>query len=389
MIDNPRLSVHYLVIKTRHEVAEVAVRLGEREPTVTKPQPDVLVVEVQDDDDGALKIAAGERDFELPPELLTRHLAASPEAAIPIVISDVHAPHQSPFTPRVDPDLHAKPLPHDAVIAGGPDGTPLPVNAVGQKQTDSFLATNRPLGAEDLTYGHLRQFETNWEPLGWALDEWIDTFSLGPFEDTVEGGIDISSGGRRETFGAGSTSKGSRSESLGQTSVREAMQTALEADSQARRLSAGVGGPPKGAAPLTNPLMALAQNVIGSFQVNFEKATTSVRGGLDADLSRDVVNNIEQETSQKRSRSNESLASLANAWRETRRLRAVRNLSQGRAENLALFSVVRQWLVTTVEAPPQQIVLIKAARARHAVRTGGPAVAPRRAGRRPARLETG
>jgi len=138
------------------------------------------------------------------------------------------------------------------------------------------------------------------------------------------------------------------------------MRTAMAADSRSRGWSAGVSGSPEGAAALANPLLALAQGVVGTFQVNFENATTSVRGGLDADLSRDVVNRIEQETSQQRARNNESLARVANAWRETRRLRALRNLGPGRSENLALFSVVRQWLVTTVEAPPQKIVLIKA-----------------------------
>ena len=109
-----------------------------------------------------------------------------------------------------------------------------------------------------------------------------------------------------------------------------------------------------------NPVLALAQSVVGAFQLSFENATTSVRGGLEADLSPDVVSRLEQETSQQRARSNESLASVANAWRETRRLRALRNLGSGRSENLALFSVVHQWLVTTVETPPQKIVLIKA-----------------------------
>jgi hypothetical protein len=86
----------------------------------------------------------------------------------------------------------------------------------------------------------------------------------------------------------------------------------------------------------------------------------ALHGGLDADLRNDVISRLEQATTTQRVASNESLARTANAWGEARRLRALRNLGVGRSENLALFSVVRQWLVSTVETPAKSIVLIKA-----------------------------
>ncbi len=362
LLDNPE-RMRYLVIKTRADSPGIVVLLGDREPTVKQPERGVLVVEVEEADDSAtLKIDSDAGAFTFPPERLEWHLAASPEGAIPIVISDAHVPRPSAFAPRVDPEVHAKPLGRDAVIAGWPgDGTPLPVNVVGSKQTDSFLATDARLGTSgDYVYGNLRQFETTWEPLGWALDQWISTLSLGPFEDTVESGFDVTRHGRRVSSDASRTTSGTYGRTASETSVDEAMRIDTEADLQSRGWSLGVGGPPKGAAASTNPLLALAQGLVGTFQLNLANATTSVRGGQDANLSRDVVNRIEQEASEERARNNQSLANVAGEGHETRRLRALRNLGPGRTENLALFSVVRQWLVTTVEAPAQAVILIRA-----------------------------
>jgi len=320
----------------------------------------VLVVELGDADVGTgLEIASGEGSHLLSADLVNRYAAPTPEGATPLLITDVHIPKPSTVTPRVNERL-AKPLTDDCVIAGGPDGTPLPINFVGQKLTASYLSTNGPLAGDDFLCGHLREFETFWEPLGWALDEWIETLSLAPFEDTVQSGIDLSSDGRRQTNDASRTRIEDFGETVTDSSATEAMRTAMSADVSSRGRSGSIGGPAKGVAAPANPVLALVHGLTGAFQFGFENASSSMRGGLQGDLRTDVVSRLQQGTSQQRATNNESLASVVSAWRESRRLRAIRNLGEGSSENLAVFSVVRQWLVSTVEAPPKAVVLIKA-----------------------------
>jgi hypothetical protein len=126
---------------------------------------------------------------------------------------------------------------------------------------------------------------------------------------------------------------------------------------RSRGWAAALEGPPDAAS--AGPLGALARGLLGTFQVNVGSAGTTMSGAIDGDLRNDVVSVLQQETTRQRASTNEFLASTVNALGETRRLRAVRNLDAGRAVNLALFSVARQWLVSTVEGATRPVVLIK------------------------------
>lgn len=363
--------MRYLVIITQGEPAPSSVRHRDRELKTEELDNGELVVELEDDAEEADEPLEIDGRFIVPSEVFRPHLARSAAGATPLPLTESWIPQRSDFPTRIGP-WNVKAVQDGAVVAGSADGAP-PLNLVAEKQTDTFLATDAPLGGEQVAFGNLRQFETYWEPLGWALDEWIGTFSLAPFEDTVHSGVDVSSGGSRTDSGRLDDASRATAATTSDVASEEAQRTKIEAESRSRGWSAGVGGPPPaGSAPTTggaltsaalavaNPALALAKSVVGTFQVNVENATTSLSGGMEADLSKHVTSRLEQDATQRRAASNESLARVANAWTESRRLRALRNLGEGRSENLALFSVVRQWLVTTVEVRPKRIVFIKA-----------------------------
>lgn len=134
------------------------------------------------------RLTVGRRVFALRPEVLEHYVAGTVEEARPLRMPTRPAseiPFQSSFPTRVQP-RNVRP-PGDTVIAGIPGAEAVPVNAVATKETSHYLAPAQELRMEaDWVPGWLFEFETYWEPLGWALDQWVDTLSLGPFEDTLQ-----------------------------------------------------------------------------------------------------------------------------------------------------------------------------------------------------------
>jgi hypothetical protein len=360
--------MRYLVLKSKDEHVFDEVRLNGVEPTMEREDPEVLVVELpEDDQDANLKIGSEEQGYQLlRAELIDRYAAPTPAAAQPLQISAIgipqpsttvrYMPRQSTFIPRIGPD-DVKPL-DDPFVAGTPDGTGMPINYVDGKTTEIYLVPDKPLGADEYAFGQLRQLDTHWEPLGWALDEWINTTSLAPFEDTVESDLNVASSRGREEVAGAEESDDVRERAAGITSATEAMQLATTAEQSSRDWRATIGGPPEAAS--TQPLAALARQFIGNVQVNFGRTRTASSGALDADLSNQVISHLEQATTKDRLTSNRALESTVNAWAESRRLRALRNLGPGQSVNLALFSVVRQWLVSAVEESRTRVVFIRA-----------------------------
>jgi hypothetical protein len=360
----------FLVLKCVDGPVPDEIRLNGSELSVERVDDDVVVVEVPGDELVELEIGPEGEALLVEPGLARRLAADSAAEATPLLlsgvhsispstwpISDVHVRQPSTFVSRVD-EGHAKRLSDDAVVAGTPGGTGIPVNYVGEKLTASYLSTKEPLSNEAFLFGDLRQFDTYWEPLGWALDEWIGTFSLAPFEDTVESSINVASRGDTQTGGVWGGFESLRADAASAASTTEAMRTASSASVASRGWGIGVGGPADAAS--TNPLVALARGLVGTFQFDFGTARTAVSGAINADLRTDVISRLQQATSWQRASSNQALASSATILGESRRLRAIRNLGPGKSANLALYSVVRQWLVSTVEGPRRKVVLIKA-----------------------------
>lgn len=101
-------------------------------------------------------------------------------------------PTASPFAPRVTVASIADiPTP---TAAGGPADDALPLSGIALKQIANYLTPVNQLRADDdWSLGYLYELESNWEPLGWGLDEWIATIPMGPYEDSVLSETDITS----------------------------------------------------------------------------------------------------------------------------------------------------------------------------------------------------
>ncbi|HEY0519371.1 MAG TPA: hypothetical protein VGC84_07740 [Ilumatobacteraceae bacterium] len=334
------------------------------EPTTVDDTGADVVLGYEDHDvaHDTARLRIGDQDHDLRSGVFANFLAPDPTEAAPLSLiaqPSTDQPFQSTFQTRIRPaDATARAM---LPIGGTPCDQNIPVNAVASKEVNNFLDPSGNLHASTKTAtGFLREYETYWEPLGWAMDEWIDTLSLAPFEDTVVSTVDISSDGSAESDATTTAKDRSAGATSSEGSVKE--KTGIEASSAAsgRGFHAGIGTPSPGTAPLSiNSLASLAQFVTGAAQVGYSSSTISGANGARGDVQREVANRIEQSASIERLQNAAALARSVGKLRESRQLRALRNLAGGSAVNLALFSVVKQWLVTTVEARTRPVLFVR------------------------------
>lgn len=72
----------------------------------------------------------------------------------------------------------------DPRIGGVPGPEPLPVNAVAERVRSIYLSPATDLDSSSgRVAGELLEFESVWEPLGWAVDKWLSTDALAPGSD--------------------------------------------------------------------------------------------------------------------------------------------------------------------------------------------------------------
>lgn len=308
-------------------------------------------------------LRVGGWDFSLQPDILEQHVAADVEAARPVRMPARPAseiPFQSAFPTRVQPK-HVK-LPDDPVVAGLPSGGAIPVNAVSTKETSHYLAPRQTeLRSEaDWVPGWLLEFETYWEPLGWALDEWIDTLSIGPFEDTLQSIAEAATDASAQTGSVISAADRSGLQRESSGAVDESAKLSMESSATEKGLQLGLGMTSSTSAAVSvDPIATLARAVTGAVQLGYSSNAFSSDATTRGELKRTVATRLEQSTTQDRIQNTEALANSLGRLRESRRLRALRNLTVGGTMNLALFSVVRQWIVTTVQARTRPVVFIR------------------------------
>ncbi len=307
-------------------------------------------------------LRVGRRAFALRPEVLEHYVAPNVEAARPLRMparpaSDI--PFQSSFPTRVQP-RHVRP-PGDPVIAGNPGAGAIPVNAVATKETSQYLAPAEELRMEaDWVPGWLLEFETYWEPLGWALDQWVDTLSLGPFEDTLQSVADTSTDASARSGSVTSATDRSGLQRGSSDTADEEANLSMEASATGRGVQLGLGNTSSTSAAVNvNPIETLARAVTGAVQFGYSSSAFSLDAATRGELKRTVATRLEQSTTLDRLQNAEALANSLGRFSESRRLRALRNLTVGGTMNLALFSVVRQWLVTTVQARTRPVVFIR------------------------------
>jgi hypothetical protein len=268
------------------------------------------------------------------------------------------APHASSFRTRQRPDAVADQA--DSPPSAVPGWTPpLPANTVGTRYTSTFLAPDEPLIPTATATGELLEYETHWEPLGWAFDEWIDTISLGPYEDTALSSADLLSTGRSTSRSDQESVDRARAQATSRASTEEIMNQASNATATSRGVQIGLGGINSSSAALTiDPIIALTRAVTGTFQLGFSAGRSNSNATVAADLNRRLTSGIEQASTQARHAQAASLATADHSVRDTRRMRALRNMPGDTTTNLALFSVVRLWLVRTVLARPRPVVFV-------------------------------
>ncbi|MEV5962554.1 hypothetical protein AB0L70_12375 [Kribbella sp. NPDC051952] len=308
-----------------------------------------------------LRLASGGTRVSLPQGLQESIEDPSQSARLFITRPVTDVPYASPFEPRVCAES-AKQMPPPAT-AGVPGDGQMPLSGVATKQLVNYITPALELRPEnDWCPGYLYELESNWEPLGWGLDEWVATVPMAPYEDTVIAEAEISSTSsaltgfkdnrieRRDAFSQGVA--GSREDTLIQAKEQGTL----------RGFTAGLGktSASTGSITLADPLTALVQTVTGAVQLGYATNSSQTESSAAGTLSRDVRNAVEESTRIDRIRAAQDLAESAGSFADRRRLRAIRNSAGPRTLNLGLFSVVRHWLVTTVQSRVRPIVFVRA-----------------------------
>ena len=294
----------------------------------------------------------------LEPYLALNYDAAVPLRAKPMAGQKTETPQPSTFRTRVSYS-EAEDVTRPGLATSPPESPP--INGVATMTISTFLDSDCELRSNtDWDRGWLHEFETYCEPLGWALDEWVDTTSLAPFEDEVRSFADLHNVNRasQDARTAGEESSIAGLEAM--SAVNESTRLSTRQDLRTRQFEAGLSGSPaEAAATAANPIAKIIQSLTGTLQVGYSAASARSSAESRGDLARVLNNQVEQATTRARSINARALADLEGTISENRRLSALKNLGGDRALNVASFSLARQWKVSTVEARKRRIVFVR------------------------------
>lgn len=278
--------------------------------------------------------------------------------ALQLAPNIVLRPQQSAFVTRQRPHAVSwhETLPPAAIPGWSCE---LPPNTVGTKYTSAYLDPGADLQPGNASAGTLLEYETHWEPIGWAFDQWIDTTTMAPNEDTAVSTTAVTS--------MGEASSRADQQSLDETSSRastsaetaELMRQATNATATSRGVQLGVGGSRANGQSLSlDPIVSLTHAVTGTFQLGFSAARSNATADIAGQLSRRLTSGLEEAAAQARRTHAASLATDQRALHNDRRLRALQNLPADATLNLALFSIVRVWLVRTAHVRTRPVVFV-------------------------------
>jgi hypothetical protein len=356
-------AVSDVVEATSGSVVELFVGDQSVPPDVKTPDGQFTFTLPEEETTSNILLRVGERDYRLEPGVLERLSAPDVGNAIPLMVVTQPAsdrPSQSFFQTRIQPkDLKPIEVP---LVAGNPGDDLIPTNSVATKETRNYLEPSVELRAvADWVPGLLYELDTFWEPLGWALDEWIDTISLAPYEDTMHSSADLSTDASARSGSSTVAVDQGTTRTEDEATVEEETEISTNVSAAGRGFQAGVGGTSSGNTTITiDPIASLTRAVTGAVQLGYSSNSFSSSSLGHGDLKREVSNRLEQSTNLDRLQNERAVAGAVGRLRESRRLQAMRNLAGGRALNLAVFSVTRQWLVSTVQARVRPIVFIRA-----------------------------
>ncbi|MEZ0446906.1 hypothetical protein [Cellulomonas sp. ICMP 17802] len=331
------------------EGVEVSVDAGTEPVSATTDDTGQAVVELDDAVDAETVMLITAPGFQS----RRSSVADAISAGAPITIS--HAPERDSFAFRVDPRVES-----NRERAGGePPVGRFPTNGVSTSYTLHQLTPLAELGP-GVARGRLTRFRTYWEPLGWALDDWVSTRHLAPAEDSLVSAVIARSSARSDAAGRSSDEWRHEAHSRSLATTSEAMRVAFTSRSHARGIDLGLGGSRTTSTnPALNPVAALISEVAGAFQVGVTNATAEAEVDSGAEVGRRISAGIDEAAGQLRAAALESLASTSNEVTDDRTLRALRSTSTHAATNLAAYSVVRQWLVSTVELDRRDVLLVE------------------------------
>lgn len=265
-------------------------------------------------------------------------------------------PQASTFPTRVSYS-EEKDVPRPGLATSPP--APPPINGVATMSVSTFLDSDHELRTTtDWEQGWLLEYETYCEPLGWALDEWIDTTSLAPFEDAIRSSADVHNVNRASQDAHTAAAEAANAVLAGQSAVNESTQLSTQQQLRTRQFDLSAS-PAETATAAANPLAKIIQSLTGTLQVGFSASSARTSAQARGDLARVLNNQVEQATSRARSINARALADLEGTTSEDRRLSALQNLGGNRALNLASFSLARQWKVSTVEARKRRVIFVR------------------------------
>lgn len=204
--------------------------------------------------------------------------------------------------------------------------------------------------------GELIEIEAVWEPLGWVVEDWVETIAVAPSEHTAIS--DMAVDGTSRTVGAAADEVRSRagSDESSTVSTQDVMQMATNVLTSGSGVYAGLNREPS--VTSVDPVASLAQAVTGTLQLGYSSARATTAAEYGGDVRRELESAIQRVTTQLRSSRSRLSSDSVGRLLEQRRLRVIRNPSVAHTLNLAVFSVARQWRVRTREARRAPVVFV-------------------------------
>ncbi len=248
----------------------------------------------------------------------------------------------------------------DPRLGGVPGAEPLPVNAVAQRVRSIYLSPGTYLDAmSGPVAGELLEFESVWEPLGWATDTWLSTEAVPAGADARETTTTVVSRAALEDRAAQQARDRTSGSSATSRQSQEAAHSTARQRASSQGFRAGLGRQTSSGATLTlDPIAALTNAVTGAVQIGYSASSATGNIEANAGLEQAVRTSVDELAERVSIAESQISTKASDTYQDTRGARAFRNPWWRATHNVGEFSLVRQWRVTTVLARRRGVVFL-------------------------------
>ncbi len=239
--------------------------------------------------------------------------------------------------------------------------TDVPVSRVLERTTFRYFDVDAStlLRGSGWIPGVAVDYEVAREPVGWALDDWIESQVLGPWEDRVEAGSSVDTSAAQTQIQGISDSGIQTQADQGTSDAQETLLSLMRAETAGRAFQAGTSGSAKATTSTTwtNPVKTLVEALTGAVQMGASWSSGRSASEQQDSIRRTVTEQFQRGLSFQRESLGSADARATSSVHDSRSLRALRNTTS-QTLSLSTFSIVKNWRVATLVSACTPVVYI-------------------------------